>query len=99
MKKRKANKRVIQSSSDDESNSKIQASLVAEINSDLSDNQSNSIVLSENSDVKDSTLWIDRYPPYFLTDLAVHKKKIEQVMSWMESLKDMTPKVWLLTTL
>ena len=92
MKKRKAN--IIYSSSDDDSSSKIQKTLVAEINSDEND-LSNVHIIDKpgSSDLKDTTLWIDKYAPCIPTDLAVHKKKIEQIMSWMATLNDMMPKV------
>lgn len=91
MKKRKAN--IIYSSSDDDNSSKIQKTLVAEIKDENDLSNDHIIDKAESTDLKDTTLWIDKYAPYVPTDLAVHKKKIEQLMSWMATLNDMMPKV------
>lgn len=90
MKKRKAN---IIYSSDDDNSSKIQKTLVAEIKDENDLNNDHIIDKAGSNDLKDTTLWIDKYAPDIPTDLAVHKKKIERIMSWMATLNDMMPKV------
>lgn len=51
--------------------------------------------LSQAAPPAQTQLLIDKYPPLVTSDLAVHKKKIEELDRWMKTLSDSTPKVLL----
>ena len=49
--------------------------------------------LSQAAPPAQTQLIIDKHPPLVTSDLAVHKKKIEELDRWMKTLSDSTPKV------
>lgn len=70
-------------------------------NADASATGSRSNVLSgqkesrpkQDQPIKDDQMWIDRYTPQSKAELAVHKKKIEQVEGWLREALDGSQKI------